>query len=99
MKTVTKTETMYLHLWPKFKDEYLIFTHDATSSGYIMVAKKEIEVTFEIPDDLNLTQLEIDGITQEKERIQAATHVKIQNLDDQIQRLLAIGHDEGKSND
>ena len=97
MKTITETVEMYLYARKSFDNGATIYEWVACSmdgiTGYILVATKEFELSIALPDDFDLTQAEIDTLQAAKEKIQAETHLKVQNIEDQIQRLLAIGHD------
>lgn len=100
MTTITKTVEMYLYarkVWSvesksETKYEWVACSMERMAN-YIFVAKKEFNLSVDVPADFDLNQTEINGLHEVKEKIQAETHLKIQNIDDQIQRLLAIGHD------
>ena len=94
MKTITKTSTYFLHASSYDKNELVIYSCDMTKHGDILLAEKDFEISIDVPENLDITQLEINGLNKEKEKIQAETPLKVQNIEDQIQRLLAIGHDE-----
>ena len=95
MKTVTTTKKIYLHADSFDKDILNIYYSDMSEYGDILIATKEVELSFDVPEDYDVVQLEIDQLTKAKKVIQAENHLKVQNIEDQIQRLLAIGHDVG----
>jgi hypothetical protein len=55
---------------------------------YVLISEQEFEV--EIPDDFDPRPLQIKGLRAVKEKIIAEAHAKVINLEEQIQKLLAI---------
>lgn len=51
-----------------------------------------MEVTMAIPRGYDFTTGQIDILKAEKEKIQAEAHLKAENIENQIQALLAIEH-------
>ena len=72
--------------------EYRIDCNDMTQVGpdYVMIGEQEFEV--EIPDNFDPRPFQVKGLRAEKERIIAEAHAKVVNLEEQIQKLLAIEH-------
>lgn len=58
--------------------------------GFITVDTKEI--TMDVPDNFDIGSARIKSLKAEKSRIQAEAQLKAQNIEGQIQALLAIEH-------
>ncbi len=56
----------------------------------VFISEQEVEI--EVPDNFDPVPGMISGLKAEKQRIQAECNVKVENIEDQIQRLLAIEH-------
>lgn len=91
MKTVTKTHTIYLTA-KKIGREYSygIELVDMSEYGYINVETKEIELSMDVPEGYDPVTGHIDALRDEKQKIGAEAQVKINNIEEQIQSLLAI---------
>ena len=89
MTTITEIRTVYLHL-SQYSEGYDYYMCDMSEFGNVLVASKEIEVSFDIPDDFNPTTAKIDLLKAEKQRIQAEAHLRAENIEEQIQSLLCI---------
>lgn len=90
MKTTIKA---FLH-WHKYDWEdsprFQLYPTDMTSCGPEYVPIKEIEVEVEIPDDFDPAPQQIAALRAKKQEIQANAQVQANNIEEQIQRLLAI---------
>lgn len=90
MKVTVKT---FLH-WQKYAWEdvasYVFFCSDMTKHSPDRALIREMEVEVEIPDNFNPAPQQIEALRSKKREVLAETEVKVQNLDEQIQRLLAI---------
>ena len=67
--------------------DYSFFISDASKYGYILLQPHTIEVDLE-PYDLNA--LTIDNLKAQKKAVEADAYVKVQAIDDEIQKLLSI---------
>lgn len=91
MENVTKKHTIYLtakKIGGKYS--YGIEMVDMSEYGYITVETKEIEVSMDVPEGYDPVNGHIDALRDEKQKIGAEAQVKINNIEDQIQSLLAI---------
>ena len=90
----TMKQTMYVHASKKYDgtDEFDIDMKicDMTEYGYILIGTVEVSADFDIPDDFNFTQAEIDSLKTQKSKIQAEAQIKITQIEEQIQRLQCI---------
>ena len=88
MKTITKT--VYLRAMPDcFEDggyEYGIASYE--SPDYTTVA--EMEVSMDVPEDFDINAARIDTLKELKKVVQAEAYLKAENIEGQIQSLLAI---------
>jgi hypothetical protein len=86
------TDTVYIHwqkyLWQDEEKFKLKGYKDDTSPDCIFI--REMEVEFEVPDDFDPVPKQIDMLKEAKQKLMADTQVKINNIDEQIQSLLAI---------
>ena len=95
MKTITETVKLYLHQ-DMHSDKHTIFQTDMSEYGYILVSYKDVEITMDIPEGYDKNTAHIDSLKAEKQKIAGDAQLKMNNLEEQIQSLLAI---EDKSND
>lgn len=95
MKTITTTQKIYLHARSYDKEDITINFGDMTQYGDILIATKDIELSFDVPEDYDVVQLEVDQLKNALSIVKAESYVKEQNIEEQIQRLLAIGNDGG----
>lgn len=88
MKTITKT--VYLSAEPAtWEDDGYHYTMlDFETAHRITVGS--MEVSIDIPDDFDITNAHIEILRAEKQKIHAEAQVKTNNLEEQIQSLLAI---------
>ena len=70
--------------------EIYLFTSDMSAFGYIFISKTAVEV--EIPE-FDIIALEVDGIEKQIAKVRAEAHLKIGQLEQRKQELLAIGYD------
>jgi len=84
------TTTVYLTASPVTWEDggyhYAIRSYENESD--IVVSSQEIEM--EVPEGFDPTQPHIDLLKAEKQRLAAEAQIKMNNLDEQIQSLLAI---------
>lgn len=90
MKT---TINAFLHYHKYEWDEnptYMLFNCDMGSCGpeYVLIGVQEVEV--EIPDDFDPRPQQIEALKEAKQKILAETQIKVNNIEEQIQRILAI---------
>ena len=84
------TQTMYIQCQRDYKGEmqYTLCGADLSDYGYVQVGT--IDVEFEVPDDFNPTQAEIEVLEKEKKRLRAELSVKLMNIDEQISKLQCL---------
>ena len=70
----------------------VLFYSDMSQYGYIFIGEVEVSVDYDLPDNFNYTQAEIDSLRKEQKRIQAEAQNKITRIDEKIQSLLCIEH-------
>lgn len=76
-----------------------IGTYDASDSQYRnAILLTTVKAVIQVPDIscVDFTALEIEGLEEIKSKLRAECQQKIDRIDDQIQSLLAIGHEETK---
>lgn len=71
---------------PRFE----VWQSDMSSVGPEYVHVEKIEVDFEPPAGFDPRPAQIASLREEKKKIIAEAHVKAENIEEQIQRLLAI---------
>lgn len=72
--------------------DFTIFRTAMSSCGPNYVPIREVECEFEIPDDFDPRPKQIEALRDHKQKILAETNVKVNNIEEQIQALLAIEH-------
>ena len=97
MSTHIQKAELYLMAQKGHNDDYIysICQCDMSEYGYIPVAIKEFELSFDIPDDFDPVNGHIDALKAEKQKIAADAQVKMNNLEEQIQSLLCIEDKSG----
>lgn len=70
-------------------------TCDMSEYGYIHIEKIQVTAEYDLPDDFNFTQAEIDSLIKQKQKIQAEAQVQITRIDEQIQSLQCIEYKPG----
>tara|TARA_R110000765_G_scaffold244631_2_gene346848 strand:+ start:825 stop:1103 length:279 start_codon:yes stop_codon:yes gene_type:complete len=69
----------------------LDFDRSTVSNEYQLLSAVDVEI--DVPE-YDIVQMELDGIDTQIARIRADAQVKVNNLTQRKQELLAIGHDE-----
>ena len=90
MKTITETVEVFLHLSKYNEDGYDIYMTDMTEYGDVLVTTKEFEMSFDVPEDFNANTAKVESLEEKKRLIGAEAQVQINNIEEQIQSLLAI---------
>lgn len=92
MKTKIKAFLHYHKYEWQAEPQYQINGCDMKGSGpnYVLIREQEFEV--DIPDDFDPRPIQIETLRAEKTKIIAECEAKKTNIDEQIQRLLAIEH-------
>jgi len=90
MKVTVKT---FLH-WQKYSWDtaptYVFYCVDMSKSSPHQVLIREMKIEVDVPDDFDPAPQQIAALRAKKQEVLAETEAKVQNLDEQIQRLLAI---------
>ena len=87
--------TQFLH-WRKYTwqdtEIYEYCSSDMTDQGpeWVMIRKDELEI--EIPDDFDPRPGQVAALRHERINILAVSQAKLDNIDEQIQRLLCLEH-------
>ena len=63
---------------------------DMSEYGYVLLDTVEVSVDYDLPEDFNFTQCEIDLLKKKKKSVQAEAQKTITRIDEQIQRLQCI---------
>lgn len=90
------TITLKMHVHARRSDYdgsiswYLYSTPCMQEYGYVQLF--EHDVSFEIPDDFDMTPAEIALLKEAKKAVQAACQKKLDEIDEKIQKLLCIEH-------
>ena len=72
--------------------ELVLHYSDMSQYGYIFIGEVEVSVDYDLPDNFNYTQAEIDVLRKEQKRIHAEAQNKITRIEEKIQSLLCIEH-------
>jgi len=83
------TRDIFIHHSDYNEDNIKIFNCEMTEYGDVFLGK--VSVTFEIPQ-IDVAAAKIEMLEKGIEKLQAETHLKVTNMKEQIQSLLAIGH-------
>lgn len=75
--------------WKEIPDFHL-YPSDMSSAGPEYVLIKEMDVDVEVPDNFDPVPAQVEALKKEKQKILADAHVKAENIEEQIQRLLCI---------
>lgn len=86
------THDMFVHTFGIDSVSTILFVSDMSEYNYPCLGK--VQVTFTMPDG-DPRQKIIDLLQEQIKTERANHHVKITQLEDKIQQLLAIGHDGG----
>ena len=91
MEKQTLTHTFYLASFNAGGNfSYCINPTDMTEYGYQTIATKEVEVEIDFPENFDPVNCHIDALKEKKQAIAAKAQVDMNNLEEQIQSLLAI---------
>ena len=93
MKTITETVTLYLTVYSWDKDKYHWLEYANTGDDALVLANKDFELSIEIPDDDEITGMQIVKLEKEKEKINTKAFMDMKLIDEKIKSLKAIGHD------
>ena len=88
MKTIT--ETVYLIATPASYEESGYWHRIAAYMPDDAIVLRSMEVEMSIPEDFDYVNPQIDILKKEKQRINVEAQLKVNNLEEQIQSLLAI---------
>ena len=95
MKHTIKS-TMFVHAEKAYngEDEFIlsILACDMSKYGYVLLGAVEVSADFDLPEDFNFTQAEIDSLRKEQKCIQAEAQKNITRIEEKIQSLLCIEH-------
>ena len=70
--------------------EYSCFSVDMSEFGYILVETKTTNVSFDTPEDFDPRQAHVETLQAEKAKILTGAQIMADNIDCQINSLLAI---------
>jgi N-glycosylase/DNA lyase len=70
--------------------KFMLFSTDMSEYGYTAVMPVTVDVEFEIPEDFNLTQAEINALRAQKKKIADEAARNTMLIEERIQSLLAI---------
>lgn len=65
---------------------------DMSDYGYTPIDTIQVSSEYELPDDFNFTQAEIESLQNQKQKIQAAANVALHRIDEKIQTLRCLEH-------
>ena len=92
----TIKKTMFVHAEKAYfgEEEFKLnlMACDMSKYGYIFIGEVEVSVNYDLPDNFNYTQAEIDVLRKEQKRIQAEAQNNITRIEEKIQSLLCIEH-------
>ena len=95
MKHTIKS-TMFVHAEKEYGGEeefkLKLLACDMSQYGFILIGEVEVSVDYDLPDNFNYTQAEIDSLRKEQKRIQAEAQNNITRIEEKIQSLLCIEH-------
>lgn len=74
--------------------DFSLYYSDMSQYGETALMEKDVTVEFELPDDFDLTTAEVEALKKQKQQVQAEAQVRINLIDEKIQRLLCIEHKE-----
>jgi hypothetical protein len=88
-KPKTVTRELFIHHSSYREDNIWVCSDDMSDHGDILLGK--VSVTFEIPQR-DIAAAKVEMLEKQIEKLQAKTQIKVTNMKEQIQSLLAIGH-------
>ena len=92
MKVRIKGYVIYLKRdWEK-TGEFVIGFTDMSCAGpdYTLVQEQDFEI--DVPDNFDPTPQQIAALKEKKEELRAEMQLKLNNIDEQIQKLLSLEH-------
>jgi hypothetical protein len=89
MKTITVNTELFLHQNMR-TDEYMIYGCDMSEYQYVLVNTHHVDVEMAIPDGYDKTGYRIGQLKAEQQSIAGDAQIKMNNIEEQIQSLLAI---------
>lgn len=94
MKVKVKSNLHYYKSKWADKPSYSLHDGDLSKASPDFVVIKAVELEFDIPDDFDPVPKQIESLKAKKQEVMADTQMKLNQLDEQIQRLLCIEHKE-----
>ena len=91
-KTITKEIFIHVDTEAYHGPKFYCTDYDASDGMQCYVLLGTQEVTFKIPQNIDIKGEVIKGLENDKEKIQADTHMKLKDIQDKIDNLLAIEH-------
>ena len=88
MKELPKTVTAKFFISQDQYGNVLLLASDMSNYGCITLGTKTI--TLDVPQDININQIKIDNLKEQKQKLLAETEVKLNTLEEDIQKLLCI---------
>ena len=92
----TIKKTMFVHAEKAYfgveEFKLSLLACDMSQYGFILIGEVEVSVDYDLPDNFNYTQAEIDSLRKEQKRIQAEAQNNITRIEETIQSLLCIEH-------
>jgi hypothetical protein len=89
----TITQAMFVHAEKQYGTNghtLSLKVCDMSEYGYICLGNVEVSADYELPDDFNFTQCEIDLLRKEQKRILAESQKKVTVIEERIQSMLCL---------
>ena len=85
---------MYLtaNTWDKDRYEWMS-TDMSDYDQYLVITQKEFALSVELPENLDLNGMEVASLEKQKEKVNTQAFMEMKVIDEKIQSLKAIGHD------
>lgn len=84
----TFTQKVYIHKSPRYTEQdFFVFTHDASESGYPLLGTQEIELN--VPDT-DPVEAEIQMLANKAHDIETKAYAEVENIKDRIKELQGI---------
>lgn len=83
----TKTIGVYYRKDFQDKDDYSLFSFDASKSGLGYVKVCDVDLSFETPDDFNLVAAQIDLLKAEQQEITRQFTQQVASIKERISKL------------
>ena len=93
----TITQAMFVHAEKQYGTNghtLSLKVCDMSEYGYVFLGEVEVSVDYELPDDFNFTQRQIDALRKEQKRILAESQNKVTEIEEQIQSMLCLEHNK-----